>query len=149
MNDQMVTNSAFLMNRNQKDKFEQIIEKLDEELDGLLNFKLVGPLPCYSFYTIEVKDLDLEYLMKAKTELGLREEITESEIKKAYLEKARILHPDTSQLEGNDEDFNRINKAYRSMLEYASAVRQSSKDDSIILTKEMMIKNLILVKIKE
>ncbi|MEI7725266.1 MAG: GvpL/GvpF family gas vesicle protein [Bacteroidota bacterium] len=149
MNDQMVTNSAFLMNRNQKEKFEQIIDQLDEELNGLMNFKMVGPLPCYSFYTLEVKELNLEKLMLAKIELGLREETSESEIKKAYLEKARLSHPDTNQHEGDDELFNRINKAYHTMLEYASAVRQSSKDDSITLAKEKMIENLILVKIKE
>jgi hypothetical protein len=65
MNDKMVTNSAFLINRNKNEKFEQVIDQLDEEYKGLLNFKLVGPLPCYSFYTIEVKELDQENAAQA------------------------------------------------------------------------------------
>ena len=149
MNDQMVTNSAFLINRNKKEKFEQVIDRLDEEYKGLLNFKLVGPLPCYSFYTIEVKELNREHVTQAKTELGLREETSESEIKKAYLEKAKLFHPDTNPGNGNEENFNRINKAYHTLLDYSTAAKQSSEDEYTSLVNEKIIENLILVKIKE
>lgn len=149
MNDEMVANSAFLINRNKYKKFEQAIDQLDEEYKGLLKFKLVGPLPCYSFYTIEVKELNSEYVLKAKTELGLREETSESEIKKAYLEKAKSIHPDTNLEKVNEENFNKINKAYHTLLDYSEVVRQSSKEDLIFLTKEKVKENLILVKIKE
>ncbi|MCK9400006.1 MAG: GvpL/GvpF family gas vesicle protein [Bacteroidales bacterium] len=149
MNDEMVTNSAFLINRNNKEKFEQVMDQLDEEYKGLLNFKLVGPLPCYSFYTIEVKDLNSEQVEQARKELGLREETSESEIKKAYLEKAKLFHPDAHPDNGDEENFNRINKAYNTLLDYSVSARQSSKDDLISLAKEKVIENLILVKIKE
>ena len=149
MNDQMVTNSAFLINRDKKEKFEQIIDQLDEEFNGLLNFKLVGPLPCYSFYTIEVKELNPEHVLQAKKEFGLREEISEPEIKKSYLEKAKLFHPDALENNSDEESFNRINKAYRTLLEYSAAARQSSKEELISLAKEKVFENLILVKIKE
>jgi len=149
MNDEMVTNSAFLINRNKLDKFEQAIDQLDEQYRGLLNFKLVGPLPCYSFYTIEVKALNLEHVTQAKNELGLREETSESEIKKAYLGKAKLFHPDAHPDNGDEENFNRINKAYHTLLDYSISARQSSKEDLISLKQEKVIKNLILVKIKE
>ncbi len=149
MNDQMITNSAFLINRNKKEKFEQVIDQLDEEYKGLLNFKLVGPLPCYSFYTIEVKELNREHVAQAKIELGLREETSDAEIKKAYQEKAKEFHPDANQGNDNKENFNRINKAYRTLLDYSTAVKQSSKDEYISLVNEKIIENLILVKIKE
>jgi len=149
MNDQMVTNSAFLINSNNKEKFEQVIDQLDEEYKGLLNFKLVGPLPCYSFYTIEVKELNPENVAQAKIELGLREETSESEIKKAYLEKAKLFHPDVHPGNGNEEYFNRINKAYHTLLDYSTAAKQSSEDEYTSLVNEKIIENLILVKIKE
>ena len=149
MNDQMVTNSAFLINSNNKEKFEQLIDQLDEEYKGLLNFKLVGPLPCYSFYTIEVKELNPEHVAQAKTELGLREETSESEIKKAYLEKAKLFHPDVHPGNGNEENFNRINKAYHTLLDYSTAAKQLSEDEYTSLVNEKIIENLILVKIKE
>ncbi|MFA5816227.1 MAG: GvpL/GvpF family gas vesicle protein [Bacteroidales bacterium] len=149
MNDEMVTNSAFLINRNKKEKFEKVIDQLDEKYMGLLNFKLVGPLPCYSFFTIEFKELNPEQVEQARKVLGLREEATEPEMKKAYLEKARLFHPDAHPENGDVENFNRINKAYNTLLDYSAAAKQLSKDEHISLAKEKVIENLILVKIKE
>ena len=149
MNDQMITNSAFLINRHKKENFEKVIDQLDEEFKGLLNFKLVGPLPCYSFYTIELKELNPDHIAEAKQELELSEETTESEIKKIYLGKARLCHPDAAEGKGNEEKFQKINKAYHTILDYTIAARQSSKDDLISLKGETVSKNLFLVKIKE
>ncbi len=149
MNDQMITNSAFLIKRNKTERFELAINKLDEEYKGLLNFKLVGPLPCYSFYTLEIKELNPEQVELAKEEFGLRDETSESEIKTAFQEKAKVFHPDAHQGNGNDENFNRIKRAYHTLLEYSEAASHSSKKYLIPLAKEKVIENLILVKIKE
>ncbi|MCX6233325.1 MAG: GvpL/GvpF family gas vesicle protein [Bacteroidetes bacterium] len=149
MNDQMVTNTAFLLKRNNNEIFEKSIDQLDKEYEGALNFKLVGPLPCYSFYTIEVKELNPGLVEQAKNELGLKEEVSEDEIKKAYLEKAKEFHPDACLDHGDKENFNRINNAYHTLLDYSAAVKQSSKEENISLAKEKVIENLILVKIKE
>jgi len=148
MNDQMITNSAFLINRNKKEQFEQTIDQLDAEFKNLLNFKLVGPLPCYSFYTVEVKALNPEQVVQAKKGLGLRDETTESEIKKAYLEKAKLFHPDSPD-NVDSENFNRIQNAFHTLLDYTAAAKQSSKNNLISLAKEKVVENLILVKIKE
>ena len=149
MNDEMVTNSAFLINRNKQEKFEQAIDQLDEEYNNTLNFKLIGPLPCYSFYTLEVQELNPERVEQAKEELKLGVETSESEIKKAYLGKAKLFHPDAHLKNDDEENFNRINKAYHTLIDYSVAVRQSSKEDLISLAKEKVLDNLILVKIKE
>jgi hypothetical protein len=149
MNDQMLINSAFLINRNNQEEFEQLIGKLDKEYNGLLNFKIIGPLPCYSFYTIEVKELNLENVSQAKKELELKEETSESEIKKAFLEKAKLFHPDAHSGNGDEEQFNRINKAYRTLLDYSSAVRKMLEEKKISLAKRKLNENMILVKIKE
>lgn len=149
MNDQMVTNSAFLINRNKKEKFEQVIEQLDEEFNSALKFKMVGPLPFYSFYTLEVKETNLEHVAQAKRDLGLREEPSESEIKNAYREKAKRFHPDAHPDNNDENEFDKINKAYHTLLDYSMAIKQSSKDDYIPHAKEKEIENLIVVKIKE
>jgi hypothetical protein len=149
MNDQMITNSAILINQNKKEKFEQAIDQIDEEFKGLLNFKLVGPLPCYSFSTIEIKELNPEHVALAIKELGLREEPSESEIKNAYREKAKRFHPDAHPDNNDENKFDKINKAYHTLLDYSMAIKQSSKDDYIPHAKEKESENLILVKIKE
>lgn len=149
MNDQMITNSAYLLNRNKKEKFEQALDRLDEEYKGMLNFKMVGPLPCYSFYIIEVKELNQEHISQAKKQLGLSEATSEAEIKRAYQEKAKEFHPDMNQDNDTVDHFNRIKKAYQILLEYLEAANLASKENVISRTNEKAIENLILVKIKE
>ena len=95
MNDEMVTNSAFLINRNMLEKFEKAIDNLDNEYKGILIFKLVGPLPCYSFYTLEVKALNPEQVEQAGNELGIKEKTTENEIKKHIWKKQNYFIPTT------------------------------------------------------
>ncbi|MEI8006744.1 MAG: GvpL/GvpF family gas vesicle protein [Bacteroidota bacterium] len=147
--DEMITNSAFLINRNKKEQFEKAIDHLDEAYKGLLNFKLVGPLPCYSFYTIEVKELNPEQVEKATKERGLSEETTEAEINKAYLVKANQVHPDNRHEMQEPEYFDIIQNAYHTLLDYSTAVKQSSNNVTISLAKEKLSENLVAVKIMD
>ncbi|OFY15099.1 MAG: hypothetical protein A2X11_15525 [Bacteroidetes bacterium GWE2_42_24] len=149
MNDQMIANSAYLLNRNRKEKFEQVLDRLDEEYKGMLNFKMVGPLPCYSFYTIEVKELNPEHISEAKKDLGISETTSEAEIKRAYQEKVKEFHPDINQDNDTLNHFNRIKKAYQTLLDYLEATNITSKENTISETNERTIENLILVRIKE
>ena len=149
MNDQMITNAAFLLKRNKKDKFEEALDRLDEEYKGMLNFKLVGPLPCYSFYTIEVKELYPEHISQAKEELGLSETSSDADIKRAYQEKAKEFHPDLNQGNGSVDHFNRIKKAYQTLLEYQEAANFVSKGNILPVNSEKGLENLFVVKIKE
>ena len=78
-----------------------------------------------------------------------RGDTSESEIKSAYLEKAKIFHPDAQPGNNQENNFDKINKAYHTLLDYSMAIKQSSKNDYISLTKEKVIGNLFLVKIRE
>jgi hypothetical protein len=149
MNDEMIINSAFLIHKNKREKFEQLIDQLDTTHDGMLNFKLVGPLPCYSFYTLEVVDLNAESVEKARLDLELPHAISEVDIKKAYIAKSKIFHPDT-QIENSDgKKFNNIQKAYQTLRDYVAAFRQSSSEVVLSLEKNHVAQNLTLVKIKD
>jgi hypothetical protein len=145
----MVTNSAILLKRNLTDQFDQVIEQLDAVFNGALNFKIVGPLPCYSFFTLEVKELIPVKIENARSTLDLSWETSEIEIKKAYLTKAGMSHPDKIQNSESDDDFNKVNNAYQVLIEYAQAFRQTSKENRILLAREKVVENLVLVKIKE
>jgi hypothetical protein len=149
MNDEMVLNSAFLIDKKNTEKFEETINQLDKDYNETLNFKLIGPLPCYSFYTIEVKKINYLQLIQAKKALGLTTEFSQVEIKKAYQEKAKELHPDANQKNINKESFTKINKAYHMLLEYSEAARGASIDDAASQEKQNEVEDLILVKIKE
>ena len=153
MNDEMITNSAFLLKMNKINVFYEAIDELDKVHEGLLNFKIVGPLPCYSFFTLEVDELNLETILSAKKELGLKETVSESVIKKAYLKKSKLFHPDSQVKndtdEGEGDGFNIINKAYHTLLNYSVAARHTSEDGLFSLATEKIAENLIIVKIKE
>jgi hypothetical protein len=149
MDDQMVSNTAFLVKQSKLPLFEKALDQLDESLNGKLNFKMVGPLPCYSFYTMEVKELCFNEIESAKKELGLSNSTSEKSIKQAYLEKAKLFHPDMNQGDGNSVIFNRINKAYQTMLDYVNAVKPASREDQFSLLFDSVIGNSFFLKIKD
>jgi len=149
MNDQMVSNTAFLLNKNQQESFENALDQLDETLKGKINFKLVGPLPYYSFYTIEVKDLHFDEIDLARKELDLGNLTTEKKIKQAYLDKVKLFHPDTNAGIDTSTIFDRINKAYHTMTDYVNAVKPGSRDEQFSLPTEAVSKNSFILKIKE
>ncbi|MFH0772387.1 MAG: GvpL/GvpF family gas vesicle protein, partial [Candidatus Omnitrophota bacterium] len=60
MNDKMVTNIAFLIDKPKQDTFYKRVEELNAKFKEELNFRCVGPLPPYSFYTLEIKTINNE-----------------------------------------------------------------------------------------
>lgn len=149
MNDEMVSNTAFLVKQSQTALLENALDKLDESLNSKLNFKLVGPLPCYSFYTMEVKELNFEEIESAKKILGLNNSTSENNIKQAYLNKVKLFHPDANAGDDNTDGFNRVNKAYQTMLDYVNAVKPSSREELFSLLNDAVDENSFILKIKE
>ncbi len=152
MGDEMLINAAFLIDKGNSELFSQIIDGLDAEFSDKLGFRIVGPLPCYSFYTLEVKTITSSDVDSAVNLLGLRSEsdISENTIKKAYRDKASIIHPDKFQDGGSDtlQSFNDLNEAYHTMLEYALAIQQGSDDDLALAGDGNLNKSIFFLKIK-
>jgi hypothetical protein len=81
--------------------------------------------------------------------LGLQgqENITTEEIRKAYLEKAKVFHPDSQNRERNSEkhnkkhDFNSVRKAYEHLTNGGIATKQKNPSHSIELLLEMQSAN--------
>lgn len=112
--DQVVMNVAFLIDAHRQDDFEARVHQLDERFEGRLHFKLVGPLPPYSFSTIEVRKVSPEEVEEARELLGLGMEATDREIQRAYRRQARQYHPDVAPNDPEAEErFRRITAAYR------------------------------------
>ncbi len=116
MSDRMVFNASFLLKGQEVDSFYKALEDLDEQWDGELHFKCVGPLPPYSFATVTIKRFGPNQIREALKTLGLKETKGEMEIRRAYKAKARLCHPDTHP-EGREE-FENINQAYELLVEY-------------------------------
>jgi len=112
--DQVVMNVAFLIDAYRQNDFEAKVHQLDERFGGRLNFRLVGPLPPYSFSTVEVRKVSAEEVEEARKLLGLGMEATDREIQRAYRRQARRHHPDVAPDDPEAEErFRRIAAAYR------------------------------------
>jgi plasmid maintenance system antidote protein VapI len=147
MNDQMITNTAFLLDKHQQKRFETIIEKLDDHYNDDLNFKIVGPLPCYSFYTLVIEKLNYEKLGKAMNLLGIKDITTKNELRKAFSEKAKISHPDINSEIINDEDFDTLKIAFQTLEDYLeNAIRYGNGKISLNERKENQDHWLIKIK---
>jgi hypothetical protein len=147
MDDKMVLNTAFLLNQNKQNDFERKVEEINNEFKEKFNFRCVGPLPPYSFYTLEIKKAQFEEIDWAKKTLGLKNDfITAVEIKKAHRRSALTCHPDKNQDTPDiEQKFNEMTRAYKILLDYYRARNQSEHDDGCCLNEEAFEKNTVLV----
>ncbi|MBU1615516.1 GvpL/GvpF family gas vesicle protein, partial [bacterium] len=143
MDDKMIINIAFLIERSRQEDFDKRVEGLDVKFARKLNFRCVGPLPPYSFYTLEVRKMEFEEIDWARKRLGLSDLASKDEIRKAYHRSAASAHPDVNpDAPGIEEEFDEANMAYLILLEYC-------QNDSCSFTEEDFQKNAILVKVRE
>jgi hypothetical protein len=147
MDDKMVLNTAFLIDKNRQEEFERQVEQVNDEFEDKLNFRCVGPLPPYSFYTLEVKKPQFEEIDWAKKILGLEKDfITAIEIKKAHRKTALTCHPDKNPDTPNiEQKFDEMTRAYKILLDYYRASNQDEQDQGCYLNEEAFEKNALLV----
>jgi hypothetical protein len=120
MDDQMVMNAAFLIPRRRQKDFEEEIEEINKSMQDKLNFRCIGPLPPYSFYTLEAKKFNFGEIEWARRKLGLHKEMaTRTEIRAAYIAVAYSCHPDrNADTPGREKEFDEITRAYNLLREY-------------------------------
>lgn len=147
MDDKMVLNTAFLLDKNRQKEFEHKLDELNEKFEDKLNFRCVGPLPPYSFYTLEVKKPQFEEIDWAKKKLGLEKDfITAIEIKKAHRRTAMTCHPDKNPDTPNiEQKFDEMTRAYKILLDYYRASNQNEHDQCCCLNEQSFEKNALLV----
>lgn len=117
MNDEMVFNASFLIAREEEAHFLKLLETLDLDFKGELNFKCVGPLPPYSFATVTVQHFETEKINWAKEMLRMKDLATLDQVKKAYQKRARQCHPDTHS-EIGEKEFETLHQAYEFLKSY-------------------------------
>jgi len=150
MDDLMIMNTAFLIERDRQAEFEQCLDRLNAETGETLHFRCVGPLPPYSFCTLEVKKLHCEDIEWARTKLGLPDHATKEEVKKAYLTKAEQVHPDKHpDSPGMASAFDEVNRAYKTLVEYELALEQGGGREGCSFREPDVRRNGLLVKVHE
>lgn len=117
MDDSMVANVACLVSDKQLSLLEHKVYELDERYNDRLQFRLVGPLPPYSFAAVEARLVQPDDLKSACQLLQLTDSAcTPEQVKHAFYQQARLVHPDVT---GEDAvasaHFVHITEAYRLM----------------------------------
>jgi hypothetical protein len=117
--DRMILNMAFLLDRDRESDVSETLERLNGRYGESIDFRCVGPLPPYSFGTVEVRRFDFGEIDRARRLLGLGEWATLVDIKEAYRRLAHQCHPDkhhaTQRAEGAFEE---VTEAYRLLADY-------------------------------
>jgi hypothetical protein len=145
MDDRMVINAAFIVENARHDAFYESVEELNVEFGNGLDFRCIGPLPLYSFFTLEVKKLQSDEVNWARKKLGLpREAVTRKEdLRKAYQAKAFALHPDRNpDLPNVQTEFDEVTRAYRLLLDYC-------RGESCSFNQEDMQQNSLIVGVRK
>ena len=122
MDDSMVANLALLLDATGCERLDRQLDVLDAEFGGQLTFRRVGPLPPYSFATIEARRPAWAEIDAARSRLGLGLRVSAGEIKRAYHQHAARLHPDHNR---EDPDapgqMAALSQAYELLASYAQS----------------------------
>jgi len=149
--DKMVINTAVLIDKTKQEDLYREVEQLNAKFQEKLNFKCVGPLPPYSFCTLEIKRMDFKKIDLARKRFALEEIATMVEIKKAYKKLSLSLHPDKNRNKADKKEgeFDEMNKVYKVLVDYCEASEQGGYTGGYFFSEEMVKKNAILVKIRD
>jgi len=150
MDDNMVINEAFLVDKSAQGLFDKKTEDLNAGFHDELNFRCIGPLPVYSFYTLQIEKMEFETINWARKKLGLLGSFTDKdEIKKAYRRIAFSSHPDIHpDTPDTEKEFDSANRAYKILDDYCLAAGQAGQDVRCSFDEGEFKKNAILVKVK-
>lgn len=150
MDDRMIFNTAFLISKDNHRDFNEKVEELNGRYLEKVNFRCVGPLPTYSFYTVEVKKMRFDEIDWARKRLCLNDFVTKGEIQKAYRNLALVYHPDRNpDTLDSDKEFNEVNEAYNLLLEYCLSAEQAGEREGYTFREEEFTKDAIIVKVRD
>jgi len=121
-------NIAFLIQRERQVDFDGQVRRINQALDDQINFRVIGPLPPYSFSTVEIKRPDPDKIEEARQLLGLGTEVSDKELKEAYRHLAAKNHPDAHPDETGDEQFAKVREAFILLRDYCQGQDESVEE---------------------
>ncbi len=128
--DEMVMNVAFLIQRERQEDFDTQVRRIDEAFNDQINFRVIGPLPPYSFSTVEIRRPDPEEIEKARQLLGLGTDVSDKELKEAYRHLAAKIHPDIHPDDDTrDEQFTKVREAFVLLRDYCQGQSESVEEN--------------------
>lgn len=111
----VVLQAVLLVKRDGEAKLVNQLHKLDEECHGRLAMRLIGPMPACNFARIELRLPDFDTVKTACRDLGIGRATRLIDIKTAYRQRVKNLHPDRAQNDNNANNSHmvRLTQSYR------------------------------------
>jgi DnaJ-domain-containing protein 1 len=138
MDDKMILNCAFLLEKGKESDFDIKLKTLDQEYQQKINFRCIGPLPSYSFFTCQLKRVEYKQIEQARKLLGLEEKVSLEKIKDSYRKIAQKNHPD------NDSSNLRLEEEFEKTIQAYQLLKECYKAENIDLENDKQ-KELIMV----
>lgn len=129
LNDTMILNAGFLIKGENKDAFYHAVEELNKIYQDKIDFKCIGPIPMYSFNTIEIARVDIEFMEHARRKLELNGCTSINKIKENYRRLAKKYHPDKN--EASKKEFEEASKAYEFLMDFCQNYNFSLSTENI------------------
>ena len=149
VSDQMVMNVAFLIEKSNQEQFDKSVRLLNDLFRDEVNFRIVGPLPPYSFAMVEVTKPSPDKLREARQLLQLGETSSEPDIRKAYRRLAAETHPDCNP--GNElakKQFAELRQASELLIAYCRG-RAESGDSLLINIRRLRDEEILHLRFAE
>jgi len=128
--DEMVMNVAFLVQEEKQEDFDSRVRQINETFNDRIDFRVIGPLPPYSFSTVEIRRPDPKKIEDARQLLGLGTDVSGQELKEAYRHAAAESHPDAHPDDDTrDEQFARVREAFVLLRDYCQGQDSSFKEE--------------------
>ena len=155
LDDTIVVNVALLLDASGHKNLDQVLELLDKTYEGQLTFRAIGPLPPYSFATVDVQTPELEAIEAARQLLRCSLQPTVEDIKRAYYQAAKGVHPDLNS-DGHDTEarMTALTQAYRLLISAADSQLLAKADpraplgDNTCSFDRATVENTLLITVK-
>ena len=152
LDESMVANLALLVDQGGRKALELRVEELDEQWEGKLTFRLVGPLPPYSFASVDVRTPSFDEVDRARKLLKLDEKATLDEIKRAYRALAAEAHPDHNPDSPEAEEcMSELSKAHVLLTDYAEswALEEGNSHETACSFDRRSVENMLLISVRK
>lgn len=118
LDDRMIMNAAFLIQKGREGLLEEEVEKLDNEYGNKVDFRVVGPLPPHSFSTLEIKRVGAREVIDALDVMGVDGNAGKTGVKNAYRRLLQKYHPDKNHDDPEaQKQFEKIRAAYKTLMD--------------------------------
>ncbi len=84
ISDELVMNVAFLVDRQRQDEFDGALQELDRLVGAEVCFRVLSPLPPYSFNMVEITRITQQQIEEARQALQLTGALSQAAVRQAY-----------------------------------------------------------------